>query len=462
VVDFIMQRTLSEVTPDIASLDEMLITIPSCRHAFTVETLDGHCGMSEFYSRGPDGRWRGLLAPTGFKRPPTCPTCRAAITAPRYSRIFKRADLDILERNVAAQMSRSLARVQSSVESLSIASKKEQLVQAATKINLKFTTPSKKHQGKARDSVLRTMKEAPISYGDINPENKDLHSIDGSVMKVWRNATQELLSAYREAVQVAETRSAHTDAWEAALSCLHEREVATLLTNLQSSARQPMEHAMRVAKMQVGQLRPLADRRFLVEAIWSTIHIRLSLVDLTTTWLDEVSKRMASNGMPFHSQQLSWASYIKFLFMSCLRDAQVALDVAKDSESHRQITKTILYQLRIPLEEYRFNLSMAKTTGTFKGQGSRDELAERASQMRQGSKELMNIAIQRHRDKKMGLEEMVWLEENFSSIARDIVREWIKIEWSIRNDTFYQPVSLDERMAIVKALDFGKGHLRFH
>ncbi|KIK93721.1 hypothetical protein PAXRUDRAFT_828683 [Paxillus rubicundulus Ve08.2h10] len=459
VVDFIMQRTLSEVTPDDESLDEMLITIPSCRHAFTVETLDGHCGMSEFYSRGPDGRWCGLLTPTGFKRPPTCPTCRTAITAPRYGRIFKRADLDILERNVAAQMSRSLARVQGSVESLSIPSKKEQLVQAAATINLKFTASSKKQQRKALERVLRTTKEAPISHGDINPANKDLHSIDGSVMKVWSNATQQLLSAYKEAVQIAETRSAHTDAWEAALSCLHEREVAALLANSSSSARQPMEHAMEVARMQVGQLRPLADRRFLVEAIWSTIHIRLSLADLMTTWLDEVSKRMASNGMPFHSQQLSWASYIRFLFAGCLRDAQVALDVATDSESHRQITKTVLYQMRISLEEYRFNLFMAKTTGTFKVQGSRDVLAERASQMGRESRERMYVAIQQHHDKKMGLEEMDWLKENFTSIARDIVQEWRKIELSIRMDTFYQPVSLDERMAIVKALDFAHaGH----
>ena len=42
VANFIMQRTLEDVEPDLESLDEMLITIPSCGHTFTVESRDGH------------------------------------------------------------------------------------------------------------------------------------------------------------------------------------------------------------------------------------------------------------------------------------------------------------------------------------------------------------------------------------------------------------------------------------
>lgn len=95
VVDFIMQRTLAEVSPDEETLDELLITIPNCRHTFTVETLDGHCGMSDYYDReGTEGKWTQCKEPPfGFRAPPVCPTCRAAITCPRYGRIFKRADL---------------------------------------------------------------------------------------------------------------------------------------------------------------------------------------------------------------------------------------------------------------------------------------------------------------------------------------------------------------------------------
>ncbi|KAI9460073.1 hypothetical protein HD554DRAFT_1598622 [Boletus coccyginus] len=461
VADFIMQRTLADIDPDLESLDEMLITIPSCRHAFTVETLDGHCGMTEFYSCRADGKWLGLLSPIGFRRPPTCPTCRAEITAPRYGRVFKRADLDILERNVAAQMSLDLGTVQTSLQSVSINARKDQLVKAAETINLRFKdkTDEKKRveQGKTRTKALSSKKEAPISDRQISPANKGLHAIDSSVLDVWRKAMHELLIAYRQAVQVAGTRSAHKDAWEAALSSLHEREVNLALANPGTSPRDPMTHAMRVAKIKIGQPRPLADRRFLVEAIWLTIHIRLILTDLTTTWLDAISKRIGDGNNT--TQQLAWATFIEFLFKSCSRDADVAFDVAKDSESHRQLSKTALYQMRISLEEFRFDMMMCKMTGQFKEQGHRAELAERASSLRGQAEAMKKKTIREHREKKTSREEMDWLETNFSSVARDIVDEWAKIERSIRLDKFYEPVSLEERIAIVKAFNFAHaGH----
>ncbi|KAI9456882.1 hypothetical protein HD554DRAFT_1839076 [Boletus coccyginus] len=461
VADFIMQRTLAEIDPDLESLDEMLITIPSCRHALTVETLDGHCGMTEFYSCRADGKWLGLLSPIGFRRPPTCPTCRAEITAPRYGRIFKRADLDILERNVAGQMSLDLGTVQTSLQSVSINAKKDQLVKAAETINLKFKdkTDEKKRtdQGKARSKALSLNKQMPISDLEITPANTRLYAIDSSVLDVWRKAMNELLIAYRQAVQVAGTRSAHKDAWEAAFSSLHEREVNSVLDYPGTSPRDPMTHAMRVAKIKIGQPRPLADRRFLVEAIWLTIHIRLILTDMTTTWFDAISKR-TGNGVKTN-QQLAWAAFIGFLFKSCSRDADVAFDVAKDSESHRQVSKTALYQMRISLEEFRFDTMMCKMTGQFKEQEHRHTLGERASNLRERAGVMMKTTIREHREKKTSAEEMDWLETNFSSVARDIVDEWEKIERSIRMDTFYEPVSLEERIAIVKAFNFASaGH----
>ena len=458
VADFIMQRTLEDIDPDLESLDEMLITIPSCRHTFTVETLDGHCGMTEFYSLGPDETWLGLLSPIGFRRPPTCPTCRADITAPRYGRVFKRANLDILERNVAAQMSLSLGTVQTSLESVPIDTKKGQLVKVAGTIDLRFKDKieEKKRvaQAKGRSKALSSKKEVPVSERDISPANTKLHAIDSSVLDVWRKAMHELLVAYRQAVQVAETRSAHTEAWEAAFSCLHESEVDAALNDPGTAPRQPMTHAMRVAKVKIGQPRPLADRRFLVEAIWLTLHIRLILTDMATTWLDEIGKRIGVGANT--SQQLAWATYIGFLFESCSRDADVAFVVANDSESHRQISKTALYQMRISLEEFRFDMMMLKMTDRFKEQGQRDALGERASSLHERAEASMKATIRQHREKKTSAEEMDWLETNFSSVARDIVNEWAKIERSIRMDTFYEPVSLQERIAIVKALNFGK------
>lgn len=459
MADLVMQRTLAEIDPNLECLDGLLITIPSCRHTFTVETLDGHCGMSEFYSCREDGTWLGLSSPTGFRRPPTCPTCRSEITALRYGRVFKRANLDILERNVAAQMSSSLANAQTSLESVSTSSKKASLVDVAGSIKLDFKdmADEKKRttQAKARNKILNTKEvPVPVSERDISPANEALFSIDVSVLDAWRKAMHEYLAAYKQAVRVAEMRSAHTEAWEAAVSCLHESEVNAALGDLGTSPREPMTYAMRVAKIKVGQPRPLADRRFLVESIWLTIHIRLVLTNLTTAWIDAIGER--TGGGIANSQQLIWATYVGYLFKSCSRDADVAFVVAKDTESHRQVSKTALYQMRIFLEEFRFDMMMCKMTGQFKEKVHRDTLAERVSTLLQEAETLMQTTIQEHRKKKPCAEEMEWLEDNFSNVARDIMDEWVKIERSIRMDTFYEPVSLEERIAIVRALNFGE------
>jgi hypothetical protein len=398
-----MQRTLSDVTPQSETLDELLITIPSCHHTFTVETLDGHTGITDFYSRDErTQQWRGLRAPVGFQKPPTCPTCRAPITAPRYGRIVKRADLDILERNVAAQMSRSLGRVQATVQALSEERMKTSLTLGATSIvirPLKKQPPLKK-MTKARNLALEPTKDVhvpvPMSGQALEATNTTLHHIDPTVAQIWFKATQQLFNAYKAVVAVAETRSAHVRAWEAAFSFLYERELQANIDNPARMPRQPRENAMRVAKIQVGQPRPLADKRFLVEAFWSTLQIRLTLVRLAQTWLEDVHKREASYPA-FHRQQ--WATYTDFLLLTCVRDAQQAHEVAEASEAHRQLMKTVLLQMRIALEHFRFRLFMCKQNGTIKD--CHTELAESSSMHGQNAKRQMRATIKTHFLKKM-------------------------------------------------------------
>jgi len=62
-------------------------------------------------------------------------------------------------------------------------------------------------------------------------------------------------------------------------------------------------------------------------------------------------------------------------------------------------------------------------------------------------------------DLKLLASERKWFQENFREKAQLIVDEWERILISIRMDTFYQPVSLEEKMQIVKAMAFGHaGH----
>jgi hypothetical protein len=52
IVDFIMQRAISDIDTTSDDVSEKLITL-ECGHIFTVETLDGHCSMSEYYEIDP-------------------------------------------------------------------------------------------------------------------------------------------------------------------------------------------------------------------------------------------------------------------------------------------------------------------------------------------------------------------------------------------------------------------------
>ena len=439
-------------------LDDLVITNPSCGHVFTVETLDGLTAITSFYSRNQeDTKWTGLNAPPGVVQPPTCPSCRASITCNRYGRITKRANLDILERNVASHMSQLLDHWLGAIRNFDEDKSRDLLVNAASTAVVPDPkkSPTQSKLKNARQKVLNRQTEQPVSFTEIRAENHKLHSIDSAAITSWRRATNPLFNSYRELVKIAETRSAHTQAWEAAFSFLYDREIETGLEHPNRMPKRPREHAMRMAGMQVGQPRPLADRRFLVEALWGTIHIRLTMIRLAQTWLDQVNAERYSD---FHLRQ--WATYIEYLIKTCTVDAEKALRVADDSKSHRQIIKSVLLCLRVELEAFRFNLHMCKKTGTFRDPDKRTALRNKASEYGQKCEEWARQATIVYQNGTNSHQEDAELV-NFTTTVRTIVDEWSKIEESIWRDTFYQPVSLEEKMEIIRALPFGNCFL-FH
>jgi hypothetical protein len=450
-----MYRRLEDIDVEQETLDDLLITLPNCRHVFTVETLDGICDMQEYYRRdGPDGQWLDFQdPPTAFRKPPTCPTCRTAITSPRYGRIFKRADLDILENNVASQMSQSLTEVRGLVDSLSKSDIETMVTTEAARIQIPHGSPSLsilKSRKKARASVLREKRYLPIQFDALNPGSQKYHFVAPAAAKAWRKAMNPLLAAYIQARKVAEIRSAHVHAWEAAFSSLYEQEVALALNDPPHAPRRLAEHAMRVAKMKVGQPPPRADKRFLVEAFWITLDLRFTLANLAQKWLGAVTSCPAE-------QRQAWAMYLDFILKSCSQDASIAFDIADQSGSHLQVAKTTVYRMRAELEQFRFNVDMSRENRTLLD--NRNDLAEVASQKAAMTQQAIQSTVNNYLKVKGSKEQEQWLEDNFTNIARTIVEEWSAIEMSLRDRTFYQPVSLDEQMLVVRAfsiVDFSK------
>ena len=178
-----------------------------------------------------DGQWLGFKdPPTGFRKPPTCPTCRKAITSPRYGRIFKRADLDILENNVASRMSLALKEVRNLIASLSEAYMAGMVTAGAARIQIPRGTPSSKILKKckrARGSVLKERRQLPVQPDVLDPGNKKYHYVAPSAAQEWSRATNRLLAAYTKgSTSGRETRSAHV--------CVHGRQHSPTCMNKKS------------------------------------------------------------------------------------------------------------------------------------------------------------------------------------------------------------------------------------
>ncbi|EMD37515.1 hypothetical protein CERSUDRAFT_114154 [Gelatoporia subvermispora B] len=459
VVDVVMQRTLADLDMNETTLDEIVITLPSCRHIFTVETLDGICDMNAYYSRDEvTQEWTTLQTPPiGFAKPPACPTCRGAITSPRYGRVFKRADLDILENNVAFHMSQSVGSVQAKVDAVSKPALETRLQEEGSKLvasPAQCSPQQQKAKLKRQAAIFKAMRLQPVPFRDIDPLSDSLHGVPIAEAKAWKKVVFKLLQAYGEVVKVAGTRSAHVHAWEASFAHLYQKEMEDIIENPMQAPRLPEEHAMRMARMKVGQPPPRADKRFLVEAIWMTITLRLTLADLAMTWLRAVGE----SEYPSENRRL-WAMYISFLLRSCSADAELASGITIESESHRQRTKTCLMIMRIELEQFRFNLDMLKQNGTLSEH--RDRFLERAQDMRDDASKYVLAVLDEHRRARSqpSRQEEDWLTQNFAEPVQVIMKEWTAIVTAIGTGTFYQSVSLEELTAVVKALNFSHtGH----
>lgn len=93
IVDFILSSPFNEI-----DLDENPCIVPSCGHILTLESMDGHMSMSDFYTMNEEGAILDLkngaepFSALGMK---SCPTCRSPLrNVNRYGRIVRRALID--------------------------------------------------------------------------------------------------------------------------------------------------------------------------------------------------------------------------------------------------------------------------------------------------------------------------------------------------------------------------------
>ncbi|KAF9780977.1 hypothetical protein BJ322DRAFT_1011491 [Thelephora terrestris] len=471
VVDLILRRTISDIDVMSDDVSEKLITL-ECGHIFTVKTLDDHCSMSEYYDVDPmTGRYLGMKSPpTDYQTPPACPTCRGPITSPRYSRVTKRANLDILEQNVASSMSRLLEGYRPSLEA--IATSLQTLETAAKGIGYEDEFASE-------DDFLQICEKRKTLFGKSNEPLpikmlrglEMFHGFPQKEAEQWIKITKEITLVYGAVTRITSMRSAHVKAYEAAMSTLLELEMkAIALDPSEANGQAQHKAAFAAVNAKIGQPPRKADRKYHVEAFILSIELRLVLAQVASA---RISRLQITSDEPDRSRHRQiWITFVRFLYDSCIKDCAKAVSLARSCSSLRQEVRINIVNLRCTFEKLRFDTleehlkiqlldeDVGEQTWTRERLGDRvaqQEAEARGALLQARARYLQHLPV--NSQEEMG-KEVTWFEENCTTRAEKILDAYKDLQKQVIGARVsYQFASLQEKQDIVKTFVFGHaGH----
>ena len=445
-----MHSTIADLDLDSDDLDSILIRL-ACGHTFTVETLDGICGLGEFYSSSPDGRWTGLLPPPAGSAavPPPCPTCRTSITARRYGRVYKRANLDMLERTVATQMGKALNELGRRVTGLQVQELRDAVCTMPVPEEAKPLPPQeKKRIERLREDNLK--KELPFDPQCLRRLN--MHGMPRSENQEWGRSLKELLDVYEAVSEVAATRSAHVTGYYAATSMLYDQELRRV-----SASPQPPSHpegvAFAMAKRLAGTNPPHADKRFRVEAIWLSMELRYILGSITLARLETIKRHTQA----IDDQRLIlWSDFAEIVFASCTDDATLAANITTKSGAAVQSLEATVKSCRAVQELVKAKCSIAEAKGRFS--------EEREYWLSEAKRLKAEAALDGQKARQAFLRrpgsQPQSIREKLTTPLISLLEKWDELITSLSRTTFYAaPPSRDELADIIKV--FGDSELCF-
>ncbi|KAJ3560209.1 hypothetical protein NP233_g10990 [Leucocoprinus birnbaumii] len=463
IVDFIMQRSLAEIDSRSDDVADRLITL-ACGHIFTVETLDGHCNMRAFYNTNDMGQFLSTKSPPiEYQTPPTCPTCRGPITALRYGRVTKRATLDILEQNVASTMSRALNKCNPVIVGFTstIAASEEQAKKLEIRLDGNGATKQKRE--KRSQDVHGPLPAYQLSQDGMH----QAHGFTLEEAREWYKIVKPLVVMYRHILKIAATRGAHVKAYEAALTTLYRLELRAIADDPEIATNTPEPLALSIVSQKIGQAPPKADVRYQVEAYFLSLEIRSLIAQLAQARIEGLTTAAKDSDVEHHRSR--WTSFVTFLYKSCATDAEKAMQLATESSAYRQATRASIHQLRFEFELFRWEIMLqhseilAKSPFDMK---ARDGLVERikdhSNHISQAGDSIAKNFLRRMPSTstlaQLG-EARKWLDENCLKKTKAWQAECEKLVESIERRDFYQPMSTQEYVDIVKSFDFrSSGH----
>ncbi|KAI9445912.1 hypothetical protein H4582DRAFT_1804013 [Lactarius indigo] len=462
IVDFIMQRRLDEIDLSSDDVSERLIKL-ECGHIFTVETLDGHCNMSEYYESDAMGTFTAVKAPpVNFQTPPSCPTCRGPITALRYGRVTKRATLDILEQNVASTMSSAIEKVGPEIEEFS---RRLDTAKGEAK-SIAFKPPSENADDfDALDAHRRTRfgpESEPLPHDEIAQASmRNVHGFSGEEGRAWNKVVRDLLKLYKKVTDVARTRGPHVKAYGAALATLYRLELSAIASDPDRATDTPEPVAMMEVNKKIGQPPHNADTRFQVEAFFLTLELRYMLAQIAQSRIEGLSVTSRDEAALRHERL--WQSFVSFIYESCIRDAEKALKIAEKSSASRLAAQAGVNILRGKLELFRFEILAERTLLSRQGLINNDRRNELSTKTQLEAdtvkREMKGLETTYIRSRPVTntdeiKSEREWFTKNCGEKGDKFLKEYEALATYLRTEGGYQPLSLKEKQDIVKSFEF--------
>ncbi|KAH9011570.1 hypothetical protein EDB85DRAFT_1108865 [Lactarius pseudohatsudake] len=463
IVDFIRQRRLDEIDLSSDNISERLIKL-ECGHIFTVKTLDGNCNMSEYYESDAMGTFMATKAPpVNFQTPPSCPACRGPITALRYGRVTKRANLDILEQNVASTMSSAIEKVGPEIEEFS---RRLDSVKGEAK-SIPFNSPSEDADDfdnlSARRKTRFGPESEPLPHKEISLAGmRNVHGFSGDEGRAWNKVVRDLLELYKKVANVARTRGPHVQAYGAALATLYRLELSAMASDPERASGTPEPVAMIEVNKKIGQPPHKADTRFQVEAFFLSLELRYTLAEIAQSRIEGLS---IASGEDLRHERL-WRSFVSFIYESCIRDAEKALKIAEKSSAPRLAAQAGMNILRGRLELFRFEILTDRTLLFRQGLFNNDRRNELSTKVQlesnSASFEMKRLETTYIRSlsvadtAELG-SESVWFTQKCRERGDKFMKEYNALVTHLCTEGRYEPLSLKEREDIVKSFGFSHG-----
>lgn len=359
VVDTERGRTLADLDLSSTELENILITL-QCYHSFTVQALDKHCNLASAYEWDEDSRsWSRTILPLQvFIDHPCCPTCGASITTRRYGRVIKRANLNLLERNVATKLAKQLGAIHVSFDKIRLEKSNIELkVVENVKPHSKFSlSPKKAETIKSRYEQLIGSDIARVLPAEYL--GQDMYKISGlpkKAAKKWVAIIQPLLDLYISCSEMCSNHPPHINTYKTSMEMLYQKELDIVSKELALTEREAI--ASRVAKEQIGMVPPCANARLRVEVIWMSINIRFLMANISEKCLFNLLKSRDSN----RTQLLAWATFARFVYDSCHHDSGLAMDAASAGYAPRQELLSTLQRVAAGYRRLHFEARLAQS-----------------------------------------------------------------------------------------------------